>query len=830
MWIFREEIVRRQGLAFLGRLQRNFTSQSLGNSGASPWSFNIFTILAAVIPEINPEIQPGSVVISMGGVTFTDQGNGALTGSSAGNSGTILYNTGAVVLMTTVAGGTPATITFNYYPNLPTMGICKQELNSQNQFNTIFFDTTYAYTYSNVTEQFSQLTTTTWTGNDANFFFSTNWWVDSSTPPNKLFWVTNNNDPIRYYNGTSFTPFSPQIDSTNVAIVLVNCLALLPFRGRLLCFNTLEVNPATLTNTKYSQRVRWSAIGNPIPNGTYQPWFDNVRGLGGFLDIPTSEQITAVGFVRDNLVIYTENQTWQLRYTGRSIAPFQIERVNPELGAYSLFSAVQMDSSLVGIGDKGIVECDSYTSERIDIKIPDLVYLNSNVSANPQRVQGIRDIQQKCVYWTYVDFSVSTQTIPNTVYPNRRLVYNYENDSWAIFTDSLTALGYFQSVVSITWQNATWAWTEATYPWISNTELYPALMGGNQQGFISYLGTNIIPEGPQNEQTLTITGITGNNTTATAITSPNHNLLSGQCIHITGIPLGTPFSNTLNSPYQGLISGATQANPCVITTSLNHNLTTGAQITISNVGGMTQLNGQQCLITVLTPTTFSLSNLQGVAINSTAYSAYTSGGQYVSETINAFGIKVINNNSFELFHYNPSSGQFDIPQLDSSSLTYVGGGEIVLRDGIDIVTKKFNFADQGQNIQLGWFKILADSTPSGAFSLNMFLNYDDPNSGNQAVNWPPMNNNPSAENPDPFFNETIPTTAPTLIESALVGTVPPLTGSKFWHNVYCPIRGAFITMEFFLSNAQLAGVEQQQDIQIDALVLYMRQAGRLQTW
>lgn len=74
------------------------------------------------------------------------------------------------------------------------------------------------------------------------------------------------------------------------------------------------------------------------------------------------------------------------------------------------------------------------------------------------------------------------------------------------------------------------------------------------------------------------------------------------------------------------ISGATRANPCVITTSAAHGLTTGDAVGISGVVGMTQLNGNEYKVTVLTATTFSLQTLAGVNVDSTAYTAYTSGG------------------------------------------------------------------------------------------------------------------------------------------------------------------------------------------------------------
>jgi hypothetical protein len=69
------------------------------------------------------------------------------------------------------------------------------------------------------------------------------------------------------------------------------------------------------------------------------------------------------------------------------------------------------------------------------------------------------------------------------------------------------------------------------------------------------------------------------------------------------------------------ISAATNANPCVITTSVNHGLNTGEQLSIFGVGGMTELNDNSFFITVLSPNTFSLNG-----IDSSVFGVYTSGG------------------------------------------------------------------------------------------------------------------------------------------------------------------------------------------------------------
>lgn len=725
-YVWRERIRRRQGLSTLGRLRRVLTAQALGNAdGAGAFSGNIRVILSL---EATASIQPGSVVVTDGVHTFTDNGLGQLL-NGVTVIGSINYITTAITI-TGATAGAALTLALNYYPGLPVMGLRQRELNFINVEQLIAFDTKYAYIYNAGFEEF--IPGTTWTGTDADFFWSTNYWVGDGN--RKIFWVTNFSgtlgDPIRYTNGTAWANFSPQIDAAGN--LLNQCLALLPFRGRLLAFNTLEgLNLAA--STSYTNRIRWAEIGNPFTTATAivstvnaDAWRDDIRGKGGFLDIPTSEAITAVGFVRDNLVVYCERSTWQLRYTGRTISPFQIERVNAELGAESPFSAVQFDTSLVGIGDKGIVECDSYKSERIDIKIPDLVFEFNNENDGPARVQGIRDFQQRLAYWIY---PYGPGSGPSDKFPNRRLVYNYENDSWAIFTDSLTALGTFQPSDSEKWKVFTQRpedeWQSSDFPWINYQEDFPAIIGGNQEGYVLYLGSNLQPTAT-NSPTLSISaiGLTITNT----LTITNHNLVTGQVIEIVNIPTGTPYASDFNN--------------------------------------------------------------------------------------NKYGVVVVDADTIQIWEYNSDNGLFTIPTAVSAG-TYIGGGEVCVRDGFSITSKKFNFLEEGQNIQLGFIDVLFNATSESAVTLNVYLDYND----NSPINQLGQNNipdtNPSV--PDTFFNTTVPTSAtnPGGLES-----------SKYWHRAICPARGNFITIEWTLSNAQLIGNEQENDVQIDSQILFIRKAGR----
>ena len=78
------------------------------------------------------------------------------------------------------------------------------------------------------------------------------------------------------------------------------------------------------------------------------------------------------------------------------------------------------------------------------------------------------------------------------------------------------------------------------------------------------------------------------------------------------------------------ITAATNALPGVITVSAVNKLVEGATVTISNVGGMTQLNTNRYVVTNLVttgPITFELYDTFGNAVDTTNFGTYTSGGQ-----------------------------------------------------------------------------------------------------------------------------------------------------------------------------------------------------------
>ena len=75
----------------------------------------------------------------------------------------------------------------------------------------------------------------------------------------------------------------------------------------------------------------------------------------------------------------------------------------------------------------------------------------------------------------------------------------------------------------------------------------------------------------------------------------------------------------------GTISAITAANPPVVTTG-THGYVSNQEVYIAGITGMTELNGRNFKITVISPTTFSLQDLDGNNIDATGYTAWSSGG------------------------------------------------------------------------------------------------------------------------------------------------------------------------------------------------------------
>jgi len=132
-----------------------------------------------------------------------------------------------------------------------------------------------------------------------------------------------------------------------------------------------------------------------------------------------------------------------------------------------------------------------------------------------------------------------------------------------------------------------------------------------------------------------------------------------------GVPAPTAAPTLAVVPTTGSITAATKANPCQLT-STAHGRSTGDLLTISGVGGMTQLNGNTYTITKVDANNFTLNST-----DSTGYSTYTSGGTWTL----TYDASVIESRAY-VYTYVSAIGE-EGPPSPVSAIVSVGPGEQV---------------------------------------------------------------------------------------------------------------------------------------------------------
>ena len=222
-----------------------------------------------------------------------------------------------------------------------------------------------------------------------------------------------------------------------------------------------------------------------------QPGWDGA----GWIDAATDEEIISAEFIKDRLIVYFERSTWELAYTGNQVQPFIWQKINVELGTGSTFSAVPFDKMILTLGNVGIHACSGANVERIDTKIPDQIFNVRAENHGIERIFGVRDYYAEMVYWTFPLYGGSNNS---KTFPNKTLVYNYKNDSWALNDDCITCFGYFEQQDDTTWATAPFTWEAIGYTWVSGTTQadFRQVIAGNQQGYIFIVSPDISRNAP----------------------------------------------------------------------------------------------------------------------------------------------------------------------------------------------------------------------------------------------------------------------------------------------------------------------------------------------
>lgn len=668
------------------RIVVTITDEAYGTGDDTPGPF---THTAANVP-----LSRGSITITAGAQSATDDGLGSFVTSPAGGSGSVNYTNGqmSITFNSAVAAATPITVTYDYFPGLPGM-MCATFVTDANIKELIVSDTRNVNRYNSTTNRLEFLPhSTTFTGDSSNFFTWTSY-PDASDDNRLLF--TNSIDTIQEYDGTSISNYG----FTLSGVTTLSALLMFQMKDRLILLRTRE------DGTIFGRRIRISGTG------ANSDVFDTTATGAGLIEIPDSSWIVSAAFNRDDLIIFTQYSVWVMEFTGSDVTPFQLRRLDSSRGSYAPYSGITYLNRTTTLSPNGMILTDGYRVERMDNKLPDYSFNQIDQTNFDLCFAGAVD-EDRDHYLIHPS--------PQESQSNRILITNYEEDNFSVYRIPLSCMGTFEESFNTTWDDLSVYsnWDEmavqfGNWETFSYTKGLPFPVGMGHEGQVFRMNINGLEDYSARIRNATVI-----DTHTLEIETDFQNYELGDYIFISGmtgmeegndkqgaiksietanrvfrldinttrfssytsggytarvIPFQSktkkfnPFSQVaqkvrcgylymyVSASNTGLtrnsnIDGISLSNPAVVDSN-NHGFESGQILTVYGVSGMTEINGKTSSITVIDENSFSLDQ-----IDSSSFSAYTSGGVASGPEKCFIDIQVITND------------ENDFTQLENSSL------------------------------------------------------------------------------------------------------------------------------------------------------------------
>lgn len=328
------------------------------------------------------------------------------------------------------------------------------------------------------------------TGDTSNFFNWTNWEpptnlivtdiqtiADSTQFQRGFLYVTNNVDPVTLYYGNDRTLSRPAYAVQQDVLGLgknqiLRMLDVKVYQNRL-----LFVRPTTTISdgNPDPQSIRWSAQFQPTN------FVSDIPGSGGELSASTSDWIQCAKFLKDFIIVFMQNSTWTFRGTGNAFDPFRFFKINSTKNTSAPYGAIEYDDQVTSMGTKGLISCDGNALERYDLKIIDQ-FEDVNQEDYKQCFAQRFDILNQA--WMLYPAMNDNEPLSTKV-----LLWNYIEDSWAVFRMPLSVLGLGFGIKDATWASFSISWEEADFAWNSYLVQKEALrlVGGDFDGNVFQL-------------------------------------------------------------------------------------------------------------------------------------------------------------------------------------------------------------------------------------------------------------------------------------------------------------------------------------------------------
>jgi len=802
-YVWRGQVKKKSGTTKLGRLRRDLSTVSLGNSGASPWTINtIFTVASPQIgvgetnKDLVPALSSGPVItITIGAIVFTDQGNGTMTSPTPGNSGTINYATGEVVLTHTAGAGVATTANVSYYPGLPVMGLPSKTLLVLNEEELIAFDTKYAYKYNNATARFIQTpsanpvtTAVTWSGTNSQFF-----WTENAY---QALFATNNTAGLQGYAVTAFAGAAAGPPSTvNVTTTLANSLSIgdevifINLTGAAAANNglrgvvTVAGNPITISNPDGTVLFPLTWVNDAATTGTMIVSRQNLHGDG----IRWYDDVSWINFNPVvNRVSALMGAAIIVFYRGRIVVLDTLEGNNltPTATRYPQRARWSQNGSPFDIGP---------------------VPTGSNIGIDYRAWR--EDIPGKGGY----NDCPTTEEITGACFLRDTLIVAFEHSIWKLRYTNNELLPFIWERIDLE------LGSEGRFSGVKFDK--QVLFVGNR-GIIGCNGVGVeridmlIPEiafnfnnvnsGPER-----IYGIRDFEEQLVYWTFPNDQAPTGVfpnrvlCYNYMDGSWGE-FSDSFtcygywqafddltwedalrrwreyNVPWVGKSEDRLQAK-----------VISGNQVGYVQIVQNQVPNDPTLKINSITPGSPGVATVLTIVSHNLASGdfIYLSGFQAPNDVLNGlvFQVQAITADTVGLYQYNFATGVYELSTLGSA--TYIGKGEASRVDNFNMLTKKFNpFLDEAISVKMGQIDFYVSATAAGRFAVNLYVN--------------DANNTPA--NPPAEVDDTDPLANPlsNRVET-FANPYEPQGQEKYWHSLYDNVTGNLFQIELTYGDQEM---------------------------
>jgi hypothetical protein len=411
------------------------------------------------------------------------------------------------------------------------------------------------------------------------------------------------------------------------------CKSISAFRTFLVGLNWSKVS------VDYPRLVKWSTEAASFHAPVSWLETDYTLDAGEYELTETAGDILDGRPLGDSFIIYKEDSTYIMNYVGTPYI-FSFKTLSPTIGIITKNSVKEFEGGHFFIGNS---DC----------------YVNNGQQINPLLPKRLRremfdningDEYYKCfVAADYIkNEMMACYPSGSSTFCDKALIWNWKDDTLAI--RDIPNLAHINSGIAEITVGTKWG-AQAVLNEAAMTTSSPAT-GGN----LTVVTTTATPSftatgslllqgkaGVNANEVITYTGVTGtqftNITRATTPYAHDNSIKVNQLNTLWDAQSGAWGTKNYEGVLQNLvfaepgikatISGATQANPVVIT-STTHGLADGDKITIEKVVGMVQLNGNVYYAkrTGYTGTTFALYSDVTLAssVNGSGYTAYSSGG------------------------------------------------------------------------------------------------------------------------------------------------------------------------------------------------------------